>query len=70
MSESEPFLIDIGYPVYGAKFISDKELVVAGGGGYGSHGIPNRLVSLKPNLFDFVFLITYLTYMFMLFSLF
>ncbi|GME71809.1 unnamed protein product [Ambrosiozyma monospora] len=44
--------IDIGYPVYGAKFVNDDVLIVAGGGGEGKNGIPNKLTALKiqPNV--------------------
>ncbi|ODQ79424.1 hypothetical protein BABINDRAFT_161824, partial [Babjeviella inositovora NRRL Y-12698] len=35
--------LDVGYPIYGAGFISDAMLAVAGGGGEGAHGIPNKL---------------------------
>ncbi|CCK69797.1 Sar family guanine nucleotide exchange factor SEC12 KNAG_0D00440 [Huiozyma naganishii CBS 8797] len=38
---------DAGYPLYGAKFIKDDTVVVAGGGGEGKNGIPNKLTVLK-----------------------
>ncbi|GMG20743.1 unnamed protein product [Ambrosiozyma monospora] len=44
--------IDIGYPVYGAKFVNDDVLIVAGGGGEGKNGIPNKITALRiqPNV--------------------
>ncbi|KAG7828950.1 hypothetical protein KL920_002743 [Ogataea angusta] len=38
--------LDLGYPIYGAKFVSDRILVVAGGGGEGNNGIPNKITAL------------------------
>ncbi|KAG7778655.1 hypothetical protein KL930_002742 [Ogataea haglerorum] len=40
------YALDLGYPIYGAKFLSDKILVVAGGGGEGNNGIPNKITAL------------------------
>ncbi|AQZ18222.1 SED4 (YCR067C) and SEC12 (YNR026C) [Zygosaccharomyces parabailii] len=37
----------IGYPVYGAKFLNSHMLLVAGGGGEGNNGIPNKLTVLR-----------------------
>ncbi|CAR27865.1 ZYRO0D08382p [Zygosaccharomyces rouxii] len=37
----------IGYPVYGAKFLNNRMLLVAGGGGEGNNGIPNKLTVLR-----------------------
>lgn len=37
----------IGYPVYGAKFLNNHMLLVAGGGGEGNNGIPNKLTVLR-----------------------
>lgn len=42
--------INVGYPVYGAKFQDDKTLIVAGGGGEGNNGIPNKISALSVNL--------------------
>lgn len=39
---------DLGYPVYGAQFLSDGMLLVAGGGGVGVM-IPNKLTALRVN---------------------
>ncbi|ODQ61144.1 hypothetical protein WICANDRAFT_27646, partial [Wickerhamomyces anomalus NRRL Y-366-8] len=41
---------DIGYPIYGAKFLNDKTLLVTGGGGEGNQEISNRLTALTINL--------------------
>lgn len=38
---------NVGYPVYGAKFLNDTMLLVAGGGGEGNNGIPNKLTVLR-----------------------
>ncbi|KAG7922342.1 hypothetical protein KL905_002364 [Ogataea polymorpha] len=40
------YTLDVGYPIYGTKFISDKLLVVTGGGGEGNNGIPNKITAL------------------------
>lgn len=40
---------NVGYPVYGAKFLNDSMLLVAGGGGEGNNGIPNKLTVLRVN---------------------
>lgn len=38
---------NIGYPAYGARFLNDNVLLVAGGGGEGNNGIPNKLTALQ-----------------------
>lgn len=38
---------NVGFPVYGAKFQNDKTLVVAGGGGEGNNGVPNKIAVLN-----------------------
>ena len=43
----ETHLLNIDYPLYGAKFYDDNILIVAGGGGEGNHGIPNKISVLK-----------------------
>lgn len=47
MSHKHSGLLDVGYPVYGAKFVNNNTLVVAGGGGNGNHGIPNKITVIK-----------------------
>ncbi|AMD22694.1 HHL076Wp [Eremothecium sinecaudum] len=42
-------LFNIGYPVYGARFLNNNTLLVAGGGGEGNNGIPNKLTALQIN---------------------
>ena len=34
---------NVGYPLYGARFLEDNTLLFAGGGGEGKNGIPNKL---------------------------
>ncbi|CDK28993.1 unnamed protein product [Kuraishia capsulata CBS 1993] len=41
------FSYDVGYPVYGAKFLNEDTLLITGGGGEGNNGIPNKLTALK-----------------------
>lgn len=41
---------DIEYPIYGAKFLNDKTLLVTGGGGQGNQENSNRLTALTINL--------------------
>lgn len=38
---------NVGYPVYGSKFLNNSMLLVAGGGGEGNNGIPNKLTVLR-----------------------
>lgn len=40
-------IYNVGYPVYGAKFLNNSMLLVAGGGGEGNNGIPNKLTVLR-----------------------
>ncbi|CAH2352210.1 putative guanine nucleotide-exchange factor Sed4p [[Candida] railenensis] len=37
----------LDYPIYGAKFINNKTVLVAGGGGEGNNGIPNKITAVK-----------------------
>lgn len=39
--------IDVGYPILDAKFINNKTVLVAGGGGEGNNGIPNKITAIK-----------------------
>lgn len=45
----EESLYNVGYPAYGARFIRNDVLLVAGGGGEGNNGIPNKLTALQVN---------------------
>ncbi|KAI5968610.1 SED4 [Candida margitis] len=47
MGLKESASIDVGYPILGAKFINNKTVLVAGGGGEGSNGIPNKITAIK-----------------------
>ncbi|CAI5760652.1 unnamed protein product [Candida verbasci] len=47
MSLKESATIDVGYPIMGAKFINNKTILVAGGGGEGNNGIPNKITAIK-----------------------
>ncbi|CUM47626.1 unnamed protein product [Debaryomyces tyrocola] len=47
MSTKESALIDVGYPIYGAKFVNNKTIIVTGGGGEGNNGIPNKITAIK-----------------------
>ncbi|CAI4037641.1 hypothetical protein SMKI_03G1190 [Saccharomyces mikatae IFO 1815] len=40
---------DVGYPIYGAKFINEDTLLVAGGGGKFNSSFPNKITALKVN---------------------
>ncbi|VEU23366.1 DEKNAAC104614 [Brettanomyces naardenensis] len=46
MAKLKGYTLDVGYPVYGAKFVSNKTLIVAGGGGEGKNGVPNKITAL------------------------
>lgn len=39
--------IDVGYPIFGARFINNKAVLVTGGGGEGNHGLPNKITVIK-----------------------
>lgn len=47
VKDTESTIYNIGYPIYGAKFLNDSTLLVAGGGGEGNNGIPNKISALK-----------------------
>ncbi|CCH42003.1 Guanine nucleotide-exchange factor SEC12 [Wickerhamomyces ciferrii] len=47
MGKIENKTIDIGYPLYGAKFVDNHTLVTTGGGGEGNNGIPNKLTAVS-----------------------
>ncbi|KAK6460773.1 hypothetical protein DFJ63DRAFT_320908 [Scheffersomyces coipomensis] len=47
MSLKEAATLDIGFPILGAKFINNKTILVAGGGGEGNNGIPNKITAIK-----------------------
>ncbi|ODQ82216.1 hypothetical protein BABINDRAFT_30627, partial [Babjeviella inositovora NRRL Y-12698] len=49
MKLEKTFSLDVGYPIYGAKFLNDNLLLVTGGGGEGSNGIPNKLTAIRVN---------------------
>ncbi|SCU89182.1 LADA_0E14092g1_1 [Lachancea dasiensis] len=42
-------MYSLGYPAYGARFLNDSVLLVAGGGGEGNNGIANKLTALQVN---------------------
>ncbi|KAH3671967.1 hypothetical protein OGAPHI_000153 [Ogataea philodendri] len=46
MTKLKSHSLDLGYPIYGAKFVNENTLIVAGGGGEGSNGIPNKITAL------------------------
>lgn len=46
MAKLKGFTLDVGYPVYGAKFVNNKTLIVAGGGGEGKNGVPNKITAI------------------------
>lgn len=39
--------LDVGYPIYGSKFINNKTILTIGGGGEGNNGIPNKITAIK-----------------------
>lgn len=45
MSDKDYATIDVGYPVFTTKFLSDERLVIGGGGGEGKNGVKNKIVS-------------------------
>lgn len=47
MGLKESASIDVGYPILDAKFINNKTVLVAGGGGEGNNGIPNKITAIK-----------------------
>lgn len=40
------YSLNLGYPVYGAQFVNNHTLIVAGGGGDGNNGIPNKMTAI------------------------
>ncbi|CUM65194.1 uncharacterized protein PRCAT00002822001 [Priceomyces carsonii] len=47
MSLKDSCTIDVGYPILALKFINNKTILVAGGGGEGNNGIPNKITAIK-----------------------
>lgn len=43
----ESTIFNAEYPLYGAKFLKDNVLLIAGGGGEGKNGIPNKITTLE-----------------------
>ncbi|GAV30559.1 hypothetical protein PMKS-004073 [Pichia membranifaciens] len=46
MVKLKSYSLNLGYPVYGAQFANDNTLIVAGGGGDGNNGIPNKMTAI------------------------
>lgn len=46
MAKLKNWSLNMGYPVYGAQFVTDNILIVAGGGGDGNNGIPNKMTAV------------------------
>lgn len=40
------YSLNLGYPIYGANFVNDHTVIVAGGGGDGNNGIPNKMTAI------------------------
>lgn len=47
MAPKDSASIDVGYPIMGIKFLNNKTILVAGGGGEGNNGIPNKITAIK-----------------------
>lgn len=47
MSSKNSAEINVGFPIYGLRFINSKTLLAVGGGGEGSNGIPNKITAIK-----------------------
>lgn len=39
--------IDVAYPIYGLRFLDNKTILTAGGGGEGNNGIPNKITAIR-----------------------
>lgn len=46
MVKVKSYSLNLGYPVYGAQFVNDNTVIVAGGGGDGNNGIPNKMTAI------------------------
>ena len=46
-SNGQHFSIDVKFPIYSIQFVSEKHVVLAGGGGSSRTGVKNRLVRLS-----------------------
>ena len=40
------YALNVGYPVYGARFVNNNTVIIAGGGGDGNNGIPNKMTAV------------------------
>lgn len=51
MAKLKNYTLGLDYPIYGAKFLNDNTLLVAGGGGEGNNGIPNKMtvIAVQPS---------------------
>lgn len=47
MSSKNSAEINVGFPIYGLRFINSKTLLAVGGGGEGNNGIPNKITAIK-----------------------
>ncbi|KAG7660822.1 SED4 [[Candida] subhashii] len=47
MSIKQSANINVGYPILATKFIDNKTILVAGGGGEGKHGVPNNITAIR-----------------------
>lgn len=39
--------IDVGFPIYGLRFINNTTVLACGGGGEGANGIPNKITAVR-----------------------
>lgn len=46
MVKLKSYSLNLGYPAYGAQFVNDNTVIVAGGGGDGNNGIPNKMTAI------------------------
>lgn len=47
MSAKNSAEINVGFPIYGVKFLNSKTILAVGGGGEGNNGIPNKITAIR-----------------------
>lgn len=47
MSAKNSAVLNVGFPIFGLRFINNKTVLVCGGGGEGNNGIPNKITAIK-----------------------
>lgn len=47
MTHKQAAEIDVGFPIYGLRFLNNNTVLACGGGGEGNNGIPNKITAIR-----------------------